>query len=96
VWHPIEGTTKTPQSNRFVTVTEELRAILLELWRSRQSPLGGYILAHANGEPVNLDNMAKRQIVPALSRCAICKNPESKEHLGHAFERDETIPHWRG
>jgi len=56
VWHAIEGTTKTPQSNRFVTVTEELRATLLALWNSQGSPLGGYILAHPNGERVNLDN----------------------------------------
>jgi integrase len=45
VWHTVEGTTKTTQSNRFVTVTDELREILLDLWKSQGSPLGGYILA---------------------------------------------------
>ena len=79
---------------RFVTVTEELRTILLALWNGQGSPLGGYILAHPSGERVNLDNMAKRQIVPALSRCAICQELESAEHEGHMFERDETLPHW--
>jgi hypothetical protein len=79
-----------------VAVTEELRAILLELWRSQQSPLGGYILAHSSGERANLDNMAKRQIIPALSRCAICSKAESDEHAGHTFERDESLPRWHG
>lgn len=45
---------------------------------------------------MNLDNMAKRDIVPALSRCAVCKEPESAEHKGHRFERDESLPHWHG
>lgn len=96
MWHAIEGTTKTEQSNRFVTATDELRTILLALWTSQGSPIGGYILAHKNGERVNLDNMSKRSIVPALSRCAVCKELESGEHAEHAFERDETLPQWTG
>jgi integrase len=96
VWHAIEGTTKTPQSNRFVTVTDDLRVILLALRRGQGSPLGGYILAHSDGGRVNLDNMAKRAIVPALSRCAVCQEAESAEHKGHEFQRDETLPHWQG
>jgi integrase len=71
VWHAIEGTTKTEQSNRFVTVTEELRVILLGLWKSQGSPLGGYILAHGDGARVNLDNMAKRSIAPILKKAGI-------------------------
>jgi hypothetical protein len=101
--HTVEGTTKTGQS-RFVTVTEELRSILLDLWKSQGSPLRGYALARAKGgrkKPVafgrvNLDNMSKRELVPALSRCAVCKEAESAKHKGHAFERDETLPEWHG
>lgn len=96
VWHAVEGTTKTEQSNRFVTVTDELRTILLALWKSQGSPLGGYVLAHAKGERVNLDNMSKRSIRPALSRCAVCQEPESAEHEGHDFERDASLPEWTG
>jgi integrase len=66
VWHKEVGTTKTEQSERFVTVTEELREILLELWNGQGMPLGGYILAGLKGQPVNLDNMAKRVIIPAV------------------------------
>jgi hypothetical protein len=96
VWHAIEGTTKTKQSNRFVTVTDELRSILLALWKSQKCPLDGYILARSDGGRVNLDNMAKRSIVPALSRCSICQKPEADEHEGHAFARDQDLPQWHG
>jgi integrase len=96
VWHAVEGTTKTVQSDRFVAVTDELRTILLALWKSQGSPLGGYILARSDGGRVNLDNMAKRTIVPALSRCLVCKKSESADHEGHKFQRDETLPVWHG
>jgi hypothetical protein len=77
-------------------VTDELREILLDLWKSQGSPFGGYILARAKGERVNLDNMSGREIIPALSRCAVCKKAESGTHKGHTFERDETLPQWHG
>jgi len=35
-------------------------------------------------------------IVPALNRCAICKELESAEHKGHDYQRDETLPRWHG
>jgi hypothetical protein len=37
----------------------------------------------------------KRSIVPALARCAICKERETAKHVGHEFERDESLPRWR-
>ena len=96
MWHAIEGTTKTEKSNRMVTVTDELRQILTALWESQRCPISGYILARSDGGRVNLDNMSKRDIRPAFSRCAVCKQLESDEHKGHAFERDETLPRWHG
>src|SRR6516225_5248728 len=54
VWHAIEDTTKTRQSERFVAVSAELREILLALWKVQGSPLGGYILRGRQGKPANL------------------------------------------
>lgn len=72
VWHRHVGSTKTEQSERYVTVTDELRDILLDLWNARQCPLGGYILAGPRkGAPVVLDNLAKRKIRPALEKAKI-------------------------
>ena len=82
---------------RFVAVTDKLREILLGLWRAKGSPISGYILAgRRRGQAVNLDNMARLSVRPALSRCAICKGAESAEHQDHDFERDEALPHWHG
>src|SRR5581483_2605849 len=98
VWHTIVGTTKTEQSERFVAVTEELREILMDLWKAQEMPIGGYILAGEQGQPINLDNMAKRVIVPSLKKCAVCSALESdhKPEDGHAFELDESLPKWHG
>lgn len=67
VWHRHVGTTKTEQSERFITVTDELREILLNLWNVKNCPMGGYILAGRKGQPVILDNLAKRSIRKALA-----------------------------
>jgi integrase len=71
VWHREVGTTKTEQSERFVTVNDELREILLDLWKAKGSPIGGYILAGRKDHPVILDNLAKRVIRPALEQAGI-------------------------
>ena len=58
-------------------MTDELREILLDLWKAQGSPISGYILAGRNGQPVILDNLSKRAIAPALNRCSICQETES-------------------
>lgn len=97
VWHTVESTPKTKQSVRYVAIAPELRSILLDLWKSQDSPLGGYILARANGERVNLDNESKRVIRPALRRCGICHESELKHGTEHRFELDAaTSMEWTG
>jgi integrase len=71
IWHREEGAPKTEGSVRFVTVTDELRGILLDLWTTQGSPMGGYILAGRKGQPIILDNMAYRVIRPALEEAKI-------------------------
>ena len=58
---------KNRRGERFVTVTEDLRSILLETWKSQGSPLRGYILANKDRSRVNLDNLSKRSITPTLA-----------------------------
>jgi integrase len=71
VWRRIVGDTKTRQSVRFVTVTAELREILLHLWKVQGSPFGGYILAGRKGQPIILDNVSKRNIRPTLKAAGV-------------------------
>jgi integrase len=55
------------------------------------------IFQAGNGQPLNLDNLARRVIVPALSPCVICRKQED-EHKpeGHNFQRDKSLPEWHG
>src|SRR5207302_5293941 len=55
------------------------------------------IFQAGNGQPLRLDNLARRVIIPALSPCAICKKQE-EEHKpeAHVFERDSSLPLWHG
>jgi integrase len=55
------------------------------------------IFQAGNGEPLNLDNLACRVIIPAPSPCAVCRKQE-EEHKpeGHNFERDKSLPEWHG
>jgi integrase len=72
VWQSIEGGTKTLGSERFVTVSPELREILLALWKSQGSPISGYILAGRRaGHPANLNNLAKRSIRRRLKQLGL-------------------------
>ena len=71
IWHTQEGETKTQGSVSFVTVTDELRGILLDLWNAKNCPMGGYIFAGRKGQPINLDNMARRVVRPALKQAKI-------------------------
>jgi integrase len=71
VWHRIVGDTKTLRSIRFVTVTSELPEILLTLWYSQGSLLGGYILAGQKGRPILLDNVSNRVIRPMLKEAGV-------------------------
>src|SRR5580658_7257092 len=41
-----------PGNVRFLPVSEELREVLLALWKKQKFPVGGYILAAPSGKPV--------------------------------------------
>ena len=49
------------------------------------------------GTSMNLPNLVRRVIIPLLTRCSVCHNPEHlHEGLDHPFKLDETIPKWKG
>jgi integrase len=55
------------------------------------------IFQAGNGKPLNLGNLARRVITPALCNCAVCREQED-EHKpkGHEFQRDKSLPEWHG
>ena len=99
VWNSAVSEPKTKRSRAPIPAVKRL-ADVLEAHKLRSGILAQPdlpIFQAGNGEPLNLDNLARRVIVPALSRCAICKKAES-EHKpeGHLFERDKSLPQWHG
>src|SRR5712692_4520232 len=55
------------------------------------------IFQAGNGKPINLDNLVRREIVPALTRCEVCGKAESNHAKAeHEFKLDTSIPSWHG
>ena len=51
----------------------------------------------ATAAPLNLDNLVRRAIIPALRRCGICLKAKSDhDATDHEFELDKSVPQWRG
>ena len=57
---------KTAGSAKPVPVIEPLHSILAELWETDLNPASGPILRGPSGKPLNLDNLVRREIRPAL------------------------------
>lgn len=98
VWNSTVSEPKTRRSRSPIPVVKQL-AEALEAHKLR----AGEILAQpslpifqaGNGQPLNLDNLARRVIVPALSRCAVCRELEAEHKTeGHMFKRDTSLPEW--
>jgi integrase len=71
VWHTHETDPKTAASAKPVPIIDPLRTILAELRKAEGYPARGPILRGPSGKPLNLDNVAKRRLMPAL------RNPEN-------------------
>jgi integrase len=97
LWGGIANAPKTKRSSAPVPVVKQL-SDALEAHRLRMGQLAvGPIFQGGTGKPLNLDNLVRRVIVPALSRCAVCKKQED-EHKpeGHIFQCDISLPRWHG
>ena len=54
------------------------------------------IFQAGNGKPLNLDNLARRVITPAIEKCLRCRKAEADHKPeGHPFELDATLA-WHG
>jgi integrase len=99
VWNSTINEPKTKRSRAPIPVVKRL-AEALEAHRLRGGILaqpGLPIFQAGNGKPLNLDNLVRRVIAPALSRCADCRQPEAEHKAeGHLFKRDISLPEWHG
>jgi len=99
VWNSTVNEPKTRRSRSPIPVVKQL-ADALETHKLRAGILaqpGLPIFQAGNGQPLNLDNLVRRVIMPALSRCAVCRQPETEHKAeGHLFQRDMPFPEWHG
>jgi integrase len=89
MWRKHTTLPKTPESVAPVPVAETLSEILRDSRRE-----SGYILVSPLGKPVDLHNLAARVVVPALGRCAKCK--EEKGEHNEADHEFKPLPKWQG
>ena len=76
VWNTTVNEPKTGRSKAPIPVVKQL-AEALEAHKLRAGKLAvGPIFQAGNGKPLNLDNLARRVIIPALSRCVVCQKSE--------------------
>jgi len=111
VWRTREGLPKTESSENSVPVLPVLRSFL-ENYRQylegpvdegnlgrTLKPIDWMFAGERRGTSLNLPNLVRRTIVPLLTRCKVCHNPQhlhEDQDKDHAFELDESIPQWKG
>jgi len=97
IWEGHVNDPKTGRSKGAVPVIKQI-AERLEFHRIRSgNPLDGPVFRNLGGNPICLNNVLGRQILPSLRRCEHCGKME-KEHsdASHDFKLDNTCPTWRG
>ena len=99
IWNSVENAPKTNRSKAPIPVVKQL-ADALDAHKLRMEKLAQPnlpIFQAGNGKTINLDNLVRRVLVPALTRCAVCGKPESNHaKAGHEFKLDTSIPSWHG
>lgn len=96
IWNGQANETKTSASKDLVPLIPALK-VILDAHRLRLgNPTAGPLFPTRNGTPLSLNNLLGDQILQALRRCADCGKPETKPHVGHKYQRDESRPEWCG
>ena len=71
IWGRHAGPVKTETREAPIPIVEPLRGILAELRAADGNPTSGPILRGKRGKPLNLDNLNRRVIAPALKTAGI-------------------------
>ena len=96
IWNGKAHDAKTAASKGLVPLIPALR-VILDAHRLRSgNPTSGPIFPTSKGTPVSLNNILNDQILPALRRCVYCGKPNTKPHVAHEYQRDESRPDWLG
>ncbi|MGC2287398.1 MAG: tyrosine-type recombinase/integrase [Candidatus Acidiferrum sp.] len=98
IWNSTINKPKTVSSAAPIPVVPQLRDAL-ELHREKMGVLANPdlpIFQSGIGSPLNLANLVKRAIQPAIEKCAVCRRSKDQHKPeGHLFKLDETL-RWHG
>src|SRR5580704_15188233 len=98
VWNSTVAEPKTRRSRAPIPVVRQL-ADALEAHKKRAGKFAQPdlpIFQAGNGKPLNLDNLARRVILPAVQICTKCRQSEADQEAdAHAFELDKSLA-WHG
>ena len=98
LWQGLENDPKTRASKARIPIVKELGDALDE-HRERLGKLAAPsmpIFPSGGKQPLNLDNLARRTIIPRIERCKVCGDSK-RDHKteGHMFTLDESLQ-WHG
>jgi integrase len=98
-WKNYTSEPKTAASKAPIPIPRQLSE-MLEMHRALDGfPQDGPMFRTGLGTRLSMDNIRSRQILPVLDRCAVCKKAPGRAHrkeYEHEYERDQTMPRWRG
>src|SRR5262249_20605012 len=97
IWNGHVTQPKTRKGRAPIPVLRQL-AERLDLHRLRcGNPQSGPIFRNTLGNPLNMNNLLGRVILPALNRCEVCRKAESDHaNCDHKYSRDAQLPEWHG
>jgi integrase len=99
VWEGFTNEPKTKRSKAPVPVIPRLKLSLDHHRATCGNPSKGPMFANGEGNPANLNNTLNREILPALNRCAVCRESKAAHidaAVSHEFKRDDSLPMWHG
>jgi integrase len=96
VWEGIIDEPKTRKSKAPVPVIGPLRTMLDAHKLRCGNPTTGPMFGTMKRTTLNPNNVVHRQILPVLNACYCGKTAEDHANEDHKFERNQSLPQWRG
>jgi integrase len=97
VWQGHVGKPKTEGSADDVNIGPEIAAYVEAYRKFCGDVKVGWVFPGVGDQPINLDSFARWQIIPVLSRCMTCKKAKHlHRRADHEYQRDVTMPLWKG
>jgi integrase len=98
VWKGYTTDPKTEKSKAAVPVISKLAPILKAHRLRIGNPTVGLMFPSGGKQPLELNNVIRRTVLPVLNRCATCQKPQGEcdKTIAHTYERDASMPDWHG